>query len=230
MMKSPLRGKIGKMARVGGAITAAIVLGVLASAQNKDKMLLPDYVLKAETVVVLILPDTPEPMNDPFANHKAQEEVEKAIMKWGRFRLTQEAFTADLVIGVRKGTGKIANPTISGGPVDTRPGTIETTDNHIRIGVQQGRPPDGTQTGDTSRGASPGMEAGSMAEDMLEVFRGGDTYGASSPPVWTYVAKDGLKPPRVAAVEKFRKTLEEAEKVATQKQQQSQQKAQKKNP
>jgi hypothetical protein len=84
-------------------------------------------------------------MNNPFANQKAQEEVEKAIMKWGRFRLTQEAFTADLVIGVRKGAGKIANPTISGGPVDTRPATIETTPGQIRVGAQKGRPPDGTQ-------------------------------------------------------------------------------------
>jgi hypothetical protein len=107
-MKRPLRRKIGKIARVAGAITSAMALVVLATAQNKDKekVLLPDYVLKAQTVVVLILPETPEPMNDPFANRKAQEEVEKAIMKWGRFRLTQEAFTADLVIGVRKGTGK----------------------------------------------------------------------------------------------------------------------------
>lgn len=229
-MKRPLRRKIGRMARVAAVITAATTLVVLASAKKKENVLLPDYVLKAETLVVLILPEAPEPMNDPFANRKAQEEVEKAIMKWGRFRLTQEAFTADLVIGVRKGTGKITNPTISGGPVDTRPGTIETTDSQIRVGVQQGRPPGGTQTGDSSGRASPGMEAGTIAEDMFEVFRGGDTYGVSSAPVWTYVAKDGLKPPGMAAVEKFRKTLEEAEKAATQKQQQSQQKGQKKNP
>src|SRR6266436_2610761 len=144
-MKRPLQRKIRNMARLAGAITAAMALAVLASAKKKEKVLLPDYVLKAQTVVVLILPDTGEQMNDPFANRKAQEEVEKAIMKWGRFRLAQEAFTADLVIGVRKGTGKIANPTISGGPVDTRPGTSETTDSQIRVGVQHGRPPDGTQ-------------------------------------------------------------------------------------
>lgn len=230
MMRGPLRRKIRRMVRVPGAITVATALAVLASAKKKESVLLPDYVLKAETVVVLILPDTPEPMNDPFANRKAQEEVEKAIMKWGRFRLTQEAFTADLVIGVRKGTGKVMNPTISGGPVDTRPGTVETTDNQIRVGVQQGRPPGGTQTGDSSGRPRQGMEAGTTAEDMFEVFRGGDTYGATSAPVWTYVVKDGLTPPGMAAVEKFRKTLEEAEKAATQRQQQSQQKGQKKSP
>ena len=103
-MKRPLQRKIRNMVRVAGAITAAMALVVLASAKKKENVLLPDYVLKAQTVVVLILPDTGEPMNDPFANRKAQEEVEKAIMKWGRFRLAQEAFTADLVIGIRKGT------------------------------------------------------------------------------------------------------------------------------
>jgi hypothetical protein len=37
MMKRPLRRKIGKIARVAGAITSAMALVVLATAQNKDK-------------------------------------------------------------------------------------------------------------------------------------------------------------------------------------------------
>ena len=82
--------------------------------------------LKAKTVLVVIMPDAGEPIDDPSANRKAQEEVEKAFLKWGRYRLPLDKYTADLVIGVRKGTGKAANPTINGGPVDTRPGTIET--------------------------------------------------------------------------------------------------------
>jgi hypothetical protein len=225
-MRTPLRRKVVTLL---GAIASTATLLEVASANDKDKVLLPDYVLKAETVAVLILPDAAEPVNDPFANRKAQEEVEKAIMKWGRFRLTQEAFTADLVIGVRKGTGKVVNPTISGGPIDTRPGTIETTDNQIRIGAQHGRPPGETPTADTSGRTRPGMEAGSIKEDMFQVFKGGEGYGLNSPPLWTYVAKDGLKPPGVAAVEKFRKALEEAEKAA-EKKRQSQQQGQKKNP
>jgi len=64
---------------------------------------------------------------------------------------------------------------------------------------------------------------------MFEVFKGGEGYGLSSAPLWTYVAKDGLKPPGVAAVEKFRKAVEEAEKAA-EKKRQSQQQGQKKNP
>ena len=224
----------GTIAAAATSIAMALALSMAAgmgSAKKKEKVLLPDFVLKAQTVVVLILPDAGEPMNDPFTNRKAQEEVEKALMKWGRYRLTQDASTADLVIAVKKGSGKIANPTINGGPVDTRPGTIETTDNQIRIGAQQGRPPNGPESGDatgTSGRASPGMEVGS-SDDMFEVFRA-DIYAGHDAPVWQYVAKDGLKPPSVTAVEQFRKAVEESEKAAAQKQKQQQQQGQKKNP
>jgi hypothetical protein len=205
----------------------------IESAKKKEKAVLPDYVVKAQTVTVLILPYAKEPMVDPSANRKAQEEVEKALMKWGRFQLTQEASTADLVFGVRKGTGKVASPTIGGAPGDSRPGTIETTDNQLRIGVQRGRPPGETSSGDaggmggTTERAGPGMQAGGE-EDELKVFMGGDQYSANSAPLWAYMAKDGLKAPAVTAVEQFRKAVEDAEKAAAQKQKQQQ--GQKKNP
>jgi hypothetical protein len=38
-------------------------------------------VWKAKTVLVVILPDAGEPTDDPLANRRAQEEVEKAFMK-----------------------------------------------------------------------------------------------------------------------------------------------------
>jgi hypothetical protein len=189
-------------------------------------------------VLVVILPDAGEPWNDITANRKAQEEVEKAFMKWGRYRLALDVDQADLVVGVRKGTGKVANPTINGGPVDSRPGTVETTDSQLRIGVQQGRPPDVSQPGSPTGSNSPndrvhlGMEAGA-ADDTFQVYQGGVQYPLDNPPVWRLTAKDGLKPPTVTAVEQFRKAVEESEKAAQQKQraqQQSQQQGQKKNP
>src|SRR5258708_7994041 len=97
-------------ARPALATAAAAALVVFASARNKDKMLLPEYVLRAETVAVVILPDTAEPLNDPFANRKALEDVEKALMTWGRFRLPQEPGTPDLLIAIPKGNTKLANP------------------------------------------------------------------------------------------------------------------------
>jgi hypothetical protein len=209
----------------------AIAAVSAAGAKKKEKMVLPAYVLKAQTVLVVILPEAGEPLNDITANRKAQEEVEKAFMKWGRYRLALDADQADLVVGVRKGTGKVANPTINGGPVDSRPGTVETTDSQIRIGVQQGHPPnvtDPTGSNPPNDRVHPGMEAGA-ADDTFQVFQGGVQYPLDNPPVWQLTAKDGLKPPTVAAVEQFRKAVEESEKAAQQKQQ-AQQQSQKKTP
>src|ERR1700757_936639 len=87
------------------------VLAPLAVAKNKKKQVLPDYVLKAQTVVVVIHPDAGEPLKNPTANRTAQDDVEKALMKWGRFKLVMDARTADLVVAVRK--GHAGGPTIS---------------------------------------------------------------------------------------------------------------------
>jgi len=136
---------------------------------------------------------------------------------------------------VRKGTGQVANPTIQGRPVDTRPGTVETTDNQMRIAGQQGCAPSTTQAGDASGiggqsapndRAHPGMELGG-GDDTFKVFQGGVQHPVDTAPVWRYVVKDGLKAPGVAAVEQFQKAVEELEKAAAQKQQQ---RGQQKNP
>lgn len=224
--------------RIGKRVFAiALVMALVStvSAKKKEKVVLPAYVLGAQTVLVVILPNSGEPMDDITANRKAQEDVEKAFLKWGRYRLALDTDQADLVVGVRKGTGKVANPTINGGPVDSRPGTIETTDNQIRVGVQQGHPPDVSDptgsTGPNDR-VHPGVAVG-QAEDTFQVFQGGLRYPLDNPPVWKLTAKDGLKAPDVAAVEQFRKAVDESEKAAQQKQQaqqQTNQQGQKKNP
>jgi len=231
-MKESMRGKIGKTAAETTAIVVSLatIWAGMATAKKKEKAYLPDFVLKAQTVLVVIMPDAGEPMDDPSANRKAQAEVEKAFLKWGRYRLALDKYTADLVIGVKKGTEKAANPTINGGPVDSRPGTIETTDNQVRVGAQQGRPPDLTRQGSPPEPAHTGMEAGA-ADDTFMVFQGGGVqYPLDNAPVWKYIAKNGLKSPRVEAVEEFRKAVEESEKAAVQKQQQQQQQGQKKSP
>lgn len=234
-MKKLCRRNILKMTRVVGAtMITVLLLAILvrvASPKGKDKTYLPDFVVKAETALVVILPGGSEPINDPSANQKAKEEVEKALMKWGRYRLALDKDWADLVIAVRKGTGKIATPTISGGSVDKYPGTIETTDNSIRIGVQRGHPPAVSQDDSSSGPVHTGEEVGAEI-DMFEVFQGGMdiAHPVDSAPVWKYIAKDGLKPPRVVAMQEFRKAVEESEKAAAQRQQQKQQKVQGKTP
>jgi hypothetical protein len=99
---------------------ALILLAVpLAGAKDKKKVILPDYVLKAQTVLIVINPDAGVSPQNPNANWVARQDVERAIMDWGRLTLAMEPLTADLVISVRRGTGKTVSPTVS--TPDSRP-------------------------------------------------------------------------------------------------------------
>ena len=190
-----------------------------ALSKKKEKPALSEVLLKAQTVVVIIEPDAGEPMNDPTANRKAREEVEKALMSWGRFRLVQETSGADIVVSVKKGTEKAATPTISGGPVDSRPVTVETTDNQIRIGAKHGQPADGSNDPDSSPSnsrAQRSVEVGS-SEDSFRVYLGGDTFKPNNASIWAYRAKNALRPPSVDAVQQFRKAITDAEQAAAKK-------------
>ena len=129
-----------------------------------------------------------------------------------------ESQTADLVIAVRK--GHAPGPTIKNAPADERPVIYEPTDGGVRVGVQQGRPPDLTNPGlGRPERRTPGVsnEVG-PSEDMFEVYRGGVQYPLDSAPVWRYMAKDALNGPQVDAVEQFRKAIAESEEQRRQKQ------------
>ena len=193
-----------------------LLLASLANAQDqgkdkgKKKVLLPADVLQARTVRVLVDPDAGVSMTDPGGNQTAREDVEKALMKWGRITPVMEGVTADLVITVRKGNGKVVNQTIGGLPTNNRPGVLEGGDGTVRIGVQRGRPV-GVEPGmgdqNTRPAPTPRTEVGST-EDMFVVYLG----TINSQPVWRYTAKGALRPPNVPAVNEFRKLVEEAEK------------------
>jgi hypothetical protein len=194
-------------------LVVSLLLGFHADAKNKKKQLLSDDVLRAETILVVIHPDAGEPLTSPMANRTAQEDVEKAIMKWGRFRLVMESSNADLVIAVRKGH---APGPVKNAPEDQRPVIFEPTDAGGRVGVQRGRPPDVINPAERR---PPGVsnEVG-PSEDMIEVYRGGVQYPLDSAPVWRYMAKDALNRPQVDAVEQFRKAIAESEEQRRQKQ------------
>ena len=184
-----------------------------AQAKNKKKQQLPDVVLNAQRVLVVIRPDAAEPLTNPRANLNAQNEVERAISKWHRFDLVMESTTADLVIAVSK--GHTGGPTISNMP-DDRPVVVQPSGipgAGVRIGGRQGQPPDLTASGAGSqdRGPQLGSQIG-PSEDMFEVYLGGIDYPLDAPPIWRYTAKNALDGPQVAAVEQFRKAIEESEK------------------
>ena len=193
-------------------VAAILVLSTsLAFAGGDKKPVLPAYVLSAETVFVLIDPDAGTSPTSPMANQKARDDVEKALMKWGRFRMAMNAGDADLVVVVRKGSGKIVQPTIGGLPTNDRPVIAQRTDNGGRVGGQKGRPPGSTDPAPQDTHPAPQMEAG-MPDDMFVVYHGGEGNPLDGPPAWRYTGKDALKSPSVPAVAEFRKAIEDAEK------------------
>ena len=194
------------------------LLTPLVIAKDKKKPTLPDLILKAQTVYVVIQPDAGEPITDPTVNRTAEDAVEKAIMKWGRFNLAPGSQTADLIIAVRR--GHPAGPTIRNSPADDRPVVIQPTgEGGTRVGGHQGRPPDLSDPGlggPTDREPQISNQIGS-SEDSFEVYMGGVDYPLDASPLWRYIAKDALKAPRVEAVEQFRKEINESEQQRQQK-------------
>jgi hypothetical protein len=186
---------------------------LLASAKDKtkDKGALPDFVLQAHTVRVVLSPEASDPLQDPMANTRAREVVQLALQSWGRFSVVVEG-DSDLVIAVRAGTGRLVAPTIERGPSDTRIGDMQPGRGNIGIGAQQGRVPAESDPGaPVHTGPHIGKEIG-RANDVFEVYRGRGPYALNSIAVWRYSGKDGLKGPNVPAVEQFRKAIAASEK------------------
>jgi hypothetical protein len=192
------------------AFLALLLIVPQASAKDKKKAVLPEYVLRAQTAAVVIRPEAGEPLTSPNANRTAQTNVENAITKWGRFKVIQNAQAADLIIAVR--TGHASGPTIRNSPADKR--TNDQIGN-IPDANQQGPSPDLTNPGrSTVADRRPHIMGNEMGppEDSFEVYRGRVDYPLDAPAVWRYVAKDALDEfPEVAAVEQFRNAINEAE-------------------
>jgi hypothetical protein len=89
---------------------------LLAAANDNKKTSFPAYVLNARTVLVLTDPEAGIAVDAPLVNKTAQDDVEKALMKWGRLTPVQDTQTADLIVLLRKGNGKVVQPTIRGIP------------------------------------------------------------------------------------------------------------------
>jgi hypothetical protein len=210
-------------------VSALIVLPVAAKDKDKNKSQIPEYVLRAQTVRVVVDPGAGEPLDQPSANSTARDSVEKALTEWGRFRVVMDGAESELIITVHTGDGRAGRPTIQGGPIDQRPGVAQGTDSTIRVGAQQGRPPFDDPSASPYGQARVGTEIG-PSEDTFAVYRGGIEHPLDAPAVWRYSAKDCLREPDVAAVEKFRKVLADAEKPKSSPQSQPQPQTPQQNP
>jgi hypothetical protein len=205
--------------RKGLTVSVLLLWCLTGVAKDKKKALLPADVVEARTVLVIIDPDAGIAAEHPNANRMAREDVEQALMKWGRYSLVMEPQTADLIITVRKGSGKIAQPTIGGVPQNNDIGVIQPTDSGGRVGVRQGNPgiaggPLNPQS--TSPGPRPQVEAGG-SQDMFVVYRNNKENPSGSPldtpAVWRYSATDALASPDVPAVAVFRDLISKSEKA-----------------
>lgn len=194
------------------AVLIVLASTSLAFAKDKNKNVLPAYVLSARTVLVMIEPDAGAPITDLTGNKKALDDVERAISKWGWLTPVQDAQTADLIITIRKGHDRIVEPTIGGRPVSDRPVVVQSTDSSVRI-AGQGRQPDSSAdpTGPQDPSLHPQTEIGS-ANDSFTVYQGRVEQPLERAPVWRYIGKNALRAPNVPAVTEFRKAVQETEK------------------
>src|SRR5216110_2696541 len=81
MLKRVCRMEAAMLVRMRVLSLLILVFSSLGIAGDKKKIVLPAYVLKARTVLVLIDPDAGTSMTSPLANKTAQEDVEKALTK-----------------------------------------------------------------------------------------------------------------------------------------------------
>jgi hypothetical protein len=205
--------------RKGLTVSLLLLWCLTGAAKDKKKALLPADVLEARTVLVIIDPDAGISAEHPNANRIARDDVEKALMQWGRYSLVLEPSSADLIMTVRKGSGKVAQPTIGGVPQNNDIGVIQPTDSGGRVGVRQGNPaiaggPLNPQS--RSGGPHPQVEAGE-SQDMFVVYRGNKENPSGSPlntpAVWRYSGTDALDSPNVPAVGVFRELISKSEKA-----------------
>lgn len=196
--------------------TALIVLGMfLASAAGAEEKSLPAPIahdlLEARWVAVVIYPQSQVPVANPSENQRAVQEVQAAMLKWGRYKVTPDPTQADLIIAVRK--GRVGGPTINGRK-DPVPVIVDPSDTGVYVGIHHGQTPPLSRTDTSLDGAqrtSLGAQVG-PAEDLFEVYRGRTQYPLDDPPIWRYLGKDGLKAPKMEAMARFRRVVEEAAK------------------
>src|SRR5579859_3359961 len=122
------------------ALAVLTMACLIAGGKNKKKVLLPADIVQAQTAFVMVDPDAGAQVDAPLANTTARDDVEKALMNWGRFRLVMNASDADIVFVVHKGSGKMVEPTIGGIPQNNRPVIFEPSDSGGRVGGSRGTP------------------------------------------------------------------------------------------
>jgi hypothetical protein len=204
--------------RLAFLLAASLVLVALGFARDKafakdKKPILPPYVLQAKTVTVMIDPAAGISIEDPQANRVAQDDVESALLNWGKFQPVLSTQAADLIIVVRKGSGRMVSQTLANPRQNSRICSIDQGDSSMSAGAQHGQQPGFSGGPGMGPGPHPQTEIGE-ADDSFVVYRGGVEDPLDASPAWRFTSKDGLRPHTVPAVAEFRKAVADAEKAA----------------
>lgn len=201
------------MAQRIGILLAVLILILPCGAKDKKKSRLPELILRAQYVAVIADPDSGVSLSDPGGNRMAVQDVEAALQKWGRFKVTIDTSNADLIVVVRR-PPEPGLPTIGGGNPNDRPVVLDPSGNgDMRMGTTIGRAPRASDSDATwGRGPTTRAEAG-PSEDLFSVYGGHTARPVDAPPLWRYMGSDALHHPGVPAVEKFRKAIEDSEKA-----------------
>jgi hypothetical protein len=211
--------KEAEMLKRASILFAVCLLVTFGFAKDKNKSTLATCVLRAQTVAVIVDPNAGISIDDPRANQDAQKDVEAALLNWGRFEPVLGTQAADLIIVVRKGSGRLMNETFPDPRQNNRAGVINPTDNGVSMGGQHGPQPDlpgEPGLGPNQQNSHPQTEIGEAADSFV-VYKGGVEKPLEASPVWRYVAKDGLSPHLLPAVAAFRKAVADADKAAAKK-------------
>ena len=196
--------------------TVGLLIAVPVLAKNKAEKGLPNYIISAKTVAIVVDPKAGIDVDDPRANQVAQKDVETALLNWGRFQPMISTQGADLIIVIRKGHARVVDTTISDPRQNNRVGMIDPTTNGVSVGVQHG-PGAGTPDATTSHDPAHTQTEVGTTDDSFFVYNGDSGQGIDGPAGWTYIAKDGLRSHNVPAVDEFRKAVAAADKAAASK-------------
>ncbi len=199
-----------------------VSLAVTPALAKNSKPVVPQYILDAHTIAVIIDPGAGRAPEDPNANQIARQDVEAALQRWGRFTIVLDSANADLVIVVRRSRGKLAERTVADPRQNSPIADISRSDSSLSIGAQS--VPPNSRSGptpnpnrpaiDPREGApQPQIEIGNT-EDAFLVFEGQRPFDPDEIPGWRWIHQNGLKPHSVPAVDEFRKALEAAQKAA----------------
>src|ERR1700683_994798 len=84
IMAASVAGHGGPMnARLSSLVLVVALVVVPAGAKDKKKSSLPEYVLQATTVRVVVSPDAGEPVDHPMANATPPDSAGKGPVQWG---------------------------------------------------------------------------------------------------------------------------------------------------